>query len=139
MRSLTYVSTAAVPFRLSALHDLMVSSRERNASMDVTGMLLYAGGRFIQTLEGPADAVDGLFERIAADPRHRRVVRTLREDVDVRSFPDWSMGFDYLGDAESLATPGFTDFLRAGEALHEASARFSRGAVGARLFRDLAY
>ncbi|WP_299052116.1 BLUF domain-containing protein [uncultured Nocardioides sp.] len=139
MRSLTYVSTAAAPFRLSALHDLMVSSRARNASLDVTGMLLYAGGRFIQTLEGPADAVDGLFERIAADPRHRRVVRTLHDDVVERSFPDWSMGFDYLGDEESLATPGFTEFLRAGETLHDASVRFSQGAVGARLFRDLAY
>ncbi|MCH1867119.1 BLUF domain-containing protein [Nocardioides sp. CFH 31398] len=139
MRSLTYVSAAVRPFRLAELHDLMVTARARNASLDVTGMLLYAGGRFIQTLEGPGDAVDGLFERIALDPRHEQVLRTLREDVGERRFPDWSMGFDYLGDEQSLHTPGFTDFLRAGSTLHEASLRFSRGAVGARLFRDLAY
>jgi hypothetical protein len=136
MRSLTYVSAAVRPFRLAELHDLMVAARARNASLDVTGMLLYAGGRFIQTLEGPDDAVDGLFERIAADPRHEQVVRTLREEVDERAFPDWSMGFDYLGDEQSLGLPGFSEFLRAGETLHGASVRFSRGAVSARLFRD---
>jgi hypothetical protein len=37
-------------------------SRENNLRLDVTGMLLYKGGNFMQMLEGEKDAVLGLYE-----------------------------------------------------------------------------
>jgi hypothetical protein len=53
----------------------------------VGGLLLYAGGYFCQVLEGPEDAVDTTFQRIAADPRHRDVKVLVREEVPRRRYP----------------------------------------------------
>jgi hypothetical protein len=65
---------------------------ERNRALGVTGMLMSSGGIFYQVLEGPADEVDKLFRKIAADPRHKDVlVLTMQEQVEDRQFPSWAM------------------------------------------------
>lgn len=77
-------------------------------------MLLYSGGNFIQTLEGPPDQVDALFALIDADPRHGGVFIVRREDVDERMFASWSMGFKEISSQEAAQVPGFTDYLDTG-------------------------
>ncbi len=72
-------------------------------------MLLYIGGHFIQTLEGPDDVVDATYERIARDPRHRDVFTALREEIESRTFPDWSMGFESVTAEEAGVLPGFNE------------------------------
>lgn len=134
--SLTYLSSATVPYDEGDLRDLLTEVREKNVVLGVTGMLLYAGGSFIQTVEGEQPVVDGLFARIEADPRHRDVMMTLREEVGGRSFPDWSMGFEHLTDEQARALPGFNDFLRASRAVRETSLEFSRAGVFHRIFSD---
>lgn len=81
-------------------------SRQNNAAVGVTGVLVYSDGNVMQVLEGPAPAVDEVFVRVSRDPRHRRVLTLLRGPVEGRSFPDWSMGF------QSMA--GLSDDDRAG-------------------------
>ncbi len=61
--------------------------------MGITGLLLYRDGSFAQFLEGPADAVDSLYDRIERDPRHHGVIRVLRQPVTKRDFRQWSMAF----------------------------------------------
>ena len=46
----------------------------------------------MQVVEGPIEAVDGLFQKIAADPRHKDVlVLSLQDEVEDRQFPTWAM------------------------------------------------
>jgi hypothetical protein len=104
------------------LDDLLRGARATNERCDITGMLLYAGASFVQTLEGPQDVVEDAFGRIAADPRHRDVFVALREDIEQRSFPDWSMGFREVSKDESQALPGFNDYLQAKGASREPGA-----------------
>ena len=111
MISLTYLSTAKAPFGDSELTQLLEDSRARNHAAGLTGMLLYAGGHFIQTLEGAPEVVDATYTRIEADPRHRDVFITLREEVDDRVYPDWSMGFEQLSADQAQHLPGFNDYL----------------------------
>ena len=85
MISLTYLSTAAERFSDAELRNLLEDSRNRNHAVGLTGMLLYVGGHFIQTLEGTDDVVDATYERIARDPRHRDVFTALREEIDKRA------------------------------------------------------
>ncbi|GAA1154816.1 BLUF domain-containing protein [Nocardioides aquiterrae] len=112
MISLTYVSSATDLLDTTGLVDLLVDVRPRNEERGVTGMLLYSGGNIIQNLEGPDDVVDATFASIERDPRHRGVLVVLREEVEERGFPDWSMGFRELGGADLQGVSGFTDFLR---------------------------
>ena len=114
MISLTYLSTATRALGDSALADLLSTCREKNHALGLTGLLLYAGGHFIQTLEGEAGLVDGTYKLIVKDPRHRDVSIALREEISDRTFPDWSMGFETLTPEEACALPGFNDYLAGG-------------------------
>jgi hypothetical protein len=89
---LVYVSEAAVPFSKPDLAALLRKSQQNNASRGLTGLLLFAGGHFMQVLEGHIDAVTARFELISEDPRHRRVHRLLCEGATDRLFGRWTMG-----------------------------------------------
>lgn len=70
-----YVSSAVAPFTPQELLELLRRARQDNEAAGITGMLLYRSGNFIQTIEGPAAAVDTLLKRIACDPRRTATLR----------------------------------------------------------------
>ncbi|ETS63445.1 hypothetical protein PaG_01729 [Moesziomyces aphidis] len=72
---------------------ILRASRSNNSRLGITGLLLYRDGTFAQFLEGPADAVDALYDSIERDPRHHGVIRVLRQHVTKRDFKQWSMAF----------------------------------------------
>lgn len=109
MLSLTYFSTATVPFNDTDLLALLETSRVNNAAAGITGMMIYHQGHFVQVLEGPEDAVRATYDRIARDTRHRDVSVELEDHVEERGFPDWSMGFRDGSAVDDLA--GFSTFL----------------------------
>lgn len=59
----------------------------------VTGLLVAGERRFLQALEGPADAVRATYARILKDPRHYACVLLSEYYQDQRQFSDWSMGY----------------------------------------------
>ncbi|GLK17899.1 BLUF domain-containing protein [Herbiconiux flava] len=91
--SIIYSSRATVPFSDADLVELLKVSRRNNAGSEVTGMLLYRDGRFLQVLEGPAEGVRERMAVIARDARHAEVLVLLEEGLSERRFPDWTMGF----------------------------------------------
>jgi hypothetical protein len=136
MISLTYLSSSTVPVDAADLEEILAVSRRNNTAAGLTGMLLYADGHFIQTLEGEPEVVAEAFARIAGDPRHRDVLVALREEVAERAFPDWSMGFDRLTPEEAATIPGATDYLEDGSARYRDTAALGRAGVFHRIFRD---
>ncbi|MCM3780416.1 BLUF domain-containing protein [Microbacterium hydrocarbonoxydans] len=109
MLSLVYTSSASQPLRETALEQLLTQCRRNNAEADVTGMLLYRDGRFIQVLEGLADTVRELVERIRRDPRHHDMRVLLEERVPRRRFPDWTMGYRALRGGDDTVPAGYRD------------------------------
>lgn len=108
---LVYVSIAAEPSSGEDLNTLLTTSRKNNASLGVTGMLLYKDGNFMQVLEGEEDTVRGLYQKITTDTRHRGEITLLEDYTDGRQFSDWSMGFRNLNSPEARAVPGYSEFL----------------------------
>jgi len=96
--SLTYRSEAARPPSPAALETLVARARARNHSVGLTGMMLYDGGRFLQTLEGPPDALDEVWSSIQRDPRHGDIEVFSQHIVPARLFSGWDMQF-YSRDA----------------------------------------
>jgi len=96
MITVVYVSSAVLLMSPTDLLDLLRNSRERNHVAQITGMLLYRDGNFMQVLEGEERVVDALQERIRRDPRHRGMICLLRQRLAERAFGDWSMGFRNL-------------------------------------------
>lgn len=113
MLSLTYMSTAAVPFGADRVADLLRQSRENNERAGLTGMLLFKDGRFMQVLEGAEEDVRERYRVIAADPRHSDVTMLLDETMEGRRFPQWTMGFPAPADAELRDAPGYDAFFEA--------------------------
>jgi hypothetical protein len=108
---LVYASESSRKISKKGLLEILAQSREANKKTDITGMLLFKDGHFLQVLEGEENAVRELFARISRDPRHVKV-RTLAEGVrERRSFVDWSMGFRDLSDPEARQIPGYSEFM----------------------------
>lgn len=107
--SLVYTSTAATPFRETALTHLLDQARSLNGAREITGMLLYRGERFIQVLEGPAHIVQRLARTIGRDPRHRDMRILVEEPIPARRFADWTMGYRSMRGDVGEAPPGFRD------------------------------
>jgi Sensors of blue-light using FAD len=110
--SLLYLSSASVSLSEMDLVDILRVSRSNNARLDVTGLLLYQGRSFIQVLEGPDDAVTAVYTQIGRDPRHYAIQTVLRQSIQERDFPQWSMGFQHIDVLPADALPGFSAFLR---------------------------
>src|SRR5579862_5466060 len=109
---MTYVSSATELFSTEELTDLLLHSREANERAGLSGMLLYKDGNFMQTVEGPGEAVEDLEARLARDPRHRGMLVLLRGERQQREFDGWSMGFRDLTVAADLAeVEGYNEFL----------------------------
>lgn len=136
MLSLTYLSSASSLMGEQELTDLLAYVRPKNEALGITGVLLYADGNFIQTIEGPDDVVEATFARIAADPRHHGVLVGLRDTIEERAYPDWSMGFRALSAAEAAELPGFNDYLDAYRSGDAAGRKLTRPEVFHRVFRD---
>jgi hypothetical protein len=79
---IAYASTAAVPFDHQELLDLLSKVRERNAQLDITGLLLHQSGDFFQVIEGSQLAITQLLAEIGEDDRHRDVVKSKRSTND---------------------------------------------------------
>lgn len=89
---LVYISSGSRKFdddELRAIRDVAIRN---NALIDVTGMLLYLDGNFLQLLEGGQADVEALYDRIALDRRHTGAMVLSRSEGPVRLFPDWAMG-----------------------------------------------
>jgi hypothetical protein len=124
MRSLIHlIYASAATTRLTAhdLDQLLQRSRDNNAQLGLTGMLLYADGSFFQVLEGPADVVSGLYQKIECDPRHAQVTRIISEPIPRRFFSEWSMGFSDLSVAVTAQAPGTNDFFGKAQSFHDVS------------------
>jgi hypothetical protein len=113
MIQLTYISTAVQPPGTEDLMDILRASREHNAGLGVTGMLLYSNGTFVQALEGERDAVDKLLNIIRHDPRHADLHILERKEIERRQYAEWSMGFKRLENEDFQGVPGLNQFFEA--------------------------
>jgi hypothetical protein len=87
-----YASRAVPALDQDELVTILRQSKANNPSTGVTGVLCYSGGIFLQVLEGGRSAVNKLYNRIGADPRHTDVELLLYEEIGERRFASWSMG-----------------------------------------------
>ncbi|MEO3404683.1 BLUF domain-containing protein [Mucilaginibacter sp. CAU 1740] len=101
MEYLVYVSTAKKTMEDADLLELLTQSRERNLQHNITGILLYSEGTFMQVLEGEKDDVYKIYASIERDLRHRNIIKLVTGLADKRVFPNWSMAFSSVN-AETL-------------------------------------
>lgn len=90
---LMYVSTAADELSYSDLDHILTAARFHNAQVDVTGLLIYRDGFFLQFLEGPFQSVREVLSRVIQDKNHSNLRVLFEGPSDERFFEDWGMAF----------------------------------------------
>ena len=111
LMNLIYASSATRKMNDQDLLDILKKSHENNRRLDITGMLLYRGGNFLQVLEGDEAVVDERYNVILKDPRHYQVTLLLKRPVPKRHFENWEMGFTNLDTIDPNTIPGYTPYL----------------------------
>ena len=77
----------------SKLYKILVDSRVNNKLADVTGLLVYVDGRFLQVLEGEQEVISALLEKISKDRRHKDVQVVYKTGIERRTFNAWLMAY----------------------------------------------
>ncbi|MCX2485036.1 BLUF domain-containing protein [Pedobacter sp. MR2016-24] len=105
---LIYISKSAELMSEQQLKEILTQSRVRNTRLNITGLLLYVegkfldvtkhqvprkmSGRFIQVLEGNESDVRALYDLIQRDPKHTNHIVLKEEMIPGRNFGEWAMG-----------------------------------------------
>ena len=96
------------------LGPILESAVRHNRQDGITGMLLYAGGNFLQVLEGEQSTVEKTYQRICRDPRHSNITLLTEETVAERHFSDWSMGYRQLSAEDVAKFPKYAPYFQFG-------------------------
>jgi hypothetical protein len=113
LHRLVYASTAVGVLPAHQLDRILLRSRAYNPSANITGLLLFHEGTFLQCIEGPEAGVLSLMERIRRDRRHTNI--TMLESVRgaSRAFSDSPMSYVAPRNLTPEQREGFADLLTA--------------------------
>jgi hypothetical protein len=89
---LLYASRASAAVSQQTIDAILERSRANNPALGITGVLCHSGDVYMQVLEGGRDTVNGLYNRIASDARHRQVILLDYQEISERRFAGWTMG-----------------------------------------------
>jgi hypothetical protein len=90
---LVFTGAATRVLDIEDLLQMLDQSRADNMKHNVTGVLLYLSGGFLQVLEGPKGDILRLYELIRNDDRNKDVDPINVGPIEEREFNGWSMGF----------------------------------------------
>ena len=108
---IVYSSSATELFDDQALVELLQVARKNNRTNNLTGMLLYSDGVFLQALEGAKEKVQEIYKIISRDPRHKGIIVLRRTSQQQRQFSDWEMGFQSVSREKLAEVSGYSEFL----------------------------
>ena len=92
IHQLVYESHPTEALNKEQLRDILTKSQFKNIRLNLSGLLVFHAGKFMQLLEGGKKEVGELFEAIRRDPRHTDIKVVLESDCQFRSMPSWVMG-----------------------------------------------
>ena len=111
LHQLLYRSYSAFDFDPKELVEILEKSHKNNPEKNITGILLYKSGVFLQIIEGVKEDLEALYKKISKDPRHEDLKILWQQDIEERSFADWSMAFKDLSEAPQEVLDGFGETL----------------------------
>ena len=84
------------------LESITLKAKKNNLECDVTGVLFYQNGKFVQIIEGEEESLNALMKRIESDSRHRNIKYLVKEDIQKHAFKDWNMDSFNLSDKKNI-------------------------------------
>lgn len=91
--------------------DILKSSTRNNSRLNVTGILFYKDGTFIQLIEGAKEVIENLYKKISLDHRHEHLQIFWEGNSSQRSFPKWSMSLKDINELDTELQEEFKEIL----------------------------
>lgn len=88
----------------SVLQSVVTSAQKNNRKRDITGVLFYHNGRFVQALEGQNKNLRELLSLLKGDTRHKNLEILVDQSITTRFFPQWSMDSFNLSENYTLTS-----------------------------------
>ena len=109
MHHILYMSTAVGSPTDEDLKSILIKSRQNNEERNVTGMLLYTEGTFVQILEGQKDDVKYIYKTLLNDHRHKNLICLIDGEAKRRTFSEWWMGFTPVNSTGICSLKGYLE------------------------------
>lgn len=91
LHQLVYTSKAKPQISFKEITEINTQAKLNNKGKNLTGVLLYQDGCFIQLLEGDKTQIHETYKKISKDRRHNSVKIIVDQPVAKRHFPNWDM------------------------------------------------
>lgn len=105
--SVVYSSTAASPFTDAELAALLTVSRHNNARAVLHRHAHHAAGPLSAGTRRSRAPGRGTHDKDLGDSGHHDVRILLKETIEQRQFPEWTMSFKQLSNADEETVPGY--------------------------------
>ncbi|MEM6821798.1 MAG: BLUF domain-containing protein, partial [Verrucomicrobiota bacterium] len=104
MHLIVYISQYTGPAENidEVLSSIVEKAKTRNPERDITGVLFYHNGTFLQIIEGPHASLEDLMSKLKEDSRHNKIERIIDEDISGRSFKEWNMDSFNLSETDKI-------------------------------------
>ncbi len=100
--TLCYVSSAKNSLSHLDLEHLFHVNKRNNTDLNITGILVYNYGNFLQILEGDKQKINMLFSKISQDPRHSNIIKLIDTPIEERIFDGYNSGFVIVENSKTL-------------------------------------
>lgn len=104
-----YASSAKSGLTKKDIEDILDVCRRNNSTLNITGVLFFSDGEFVQVLEGRKSDIQDLFSKISKDDRHENIEILIDEDVDNRYFSQWAMAYAVMDENDFRSIGGSFD------------------------------
>lgn len=84
-------------------------AKVNNIQFNITGVLFYHNGKFLQAIEGTRTTLEHLMMVLEKDPRHKNITRLVDTEVNNQSFSDWNMDAFNLDDDMNMNAEQITE------------------------------
>lgn len=113
MHLIIYTSKSTIASSVIDEEMLKISqqAQKNNQKHNITGILFFHNGTFIQVLEGEKQLLEQLMTRIEADNRHQQINRIIDENISQRFFKAWQMDALNLDNSQDIDTASLEMFV----------------------------
>lgn len=94
--TICYISKQARQLTEGEIDSLFQFILDFNSKNQISGILLFNQGIFLQVLEGDSSVLKRLFKNIRNDTRHRNILTVLEQRIEERIFAEYKAGFSIL-------------------------------------------
>ncbi len=115
MIQVLYSSKLIKSFTPEVIEDILKVSRKNNAANEVSGMLLFRDGDFLQLLEGDKMNVYYTLKKIRDDKRHSGFKILHEAEINTKIFDKWSMAFKNSSEINGEMNEKFSTLLKIDE------------------------